>query len=100
MVLPDSIARWSLFNGKKVTSATIFFTASVFNLSGAINVLLFLTIRPRLLLFSPPDVCRDLKGTKLRQPATGSAGLADTSKYDLSPQSTGKELADDVGDEV
>ena len=95
MVLPVSIARWSLFNGKKVTSAATFFTASVFNLSGAINVLLFLTIRPELLLFSPPDECNDPEGT-----AAGSAVFADTPKYNLSPQLAEKELAEVVVDEV
>jgi len=55
MVLPLSIARWSLFNHKKVSSLATFFGVSVFNLSGAINVLLFLIVRPELLLFSPPE---------------------------------------------
>ncbi|KAN0138425.1 hypothetical protein V8E53_003888 [Lactarius tabidus] len=54
VVLPLTIARWSLFNHKKVSSAATFFGVSVFNLSGAINVILFLIVRPQLLLFSPP----------------------------------------------
>ncbi|KAH9048332.1 hypothetical protein EDB84DRAFT_263787 [Lactarius hengduanensis] len=55
MVLPLTIARWSLFNHKEVSSAATFFGVSMFNLSGAINVLLFLIVRPQLLLFSPPE---------------------------------------------
>ncbi|KAH9176402.1 hypothetical protein EDB89DRAFT_1903194 [Lactarius sanguifluus] len=55
MVLPLTIARWSLFDYKKVSSAATFFGVVMFNLSGTINVLLFLIVRPRLLLFSPPE---------------------------------------------
>ena len=57
MVLPHSITRWSLFNYKRVSSQATFFGVSVFNLSGAINVLLILIVRPasELLLFSPPE---------------------------------------------
>ncbi|KAH9083444.1 hypothetical protein EDB83DRAFT_2511764 [Lactarius deliciosus] len=55
MVLPLTVTRWSLFNHKKVSSAATFFGVSMFNLSGAINVLLFLIVRPQLLLFSPPE---------------------------------------------
>ncbi|KAI9453542.1 hypothetical protein BJY52DRAFT_1088953, partial [Lactarius psammicola] len=54
VVLPLSVVRWSLSSHKKVPSAATFFAVSMFNLSGAINVLLFLIVRPRLLLFSPP----------------------------------------------
>jgi len=42
-----------------VPLAAIFFGVSMFNLSGAINVLLFLIIRPRLLLFPRP---KELEG--------------------------------------
>jgi hypothetical protein len=59
MVLPLSIARWSLFNHKKVSSAVTFFAVTMFNLSGAINVLLFLIVRPQLLLFSLPEELRE-----------------------------------------
>jgi hypothetical protein len=54
-VLPISIARWSLNSHKNVASATIFFGETVYNLSGAINVLLFLIVRPQLLLFPRPE---------------------------------------------
>jgi len=102
MILPLSIARWLEFDGKSVPSAATFFGSSVFNLSGAINVLLFLTTRPQLLLFSPPDApdeSSEPEGTEL-QLATGSAVFADTPKYHHSPQPAGTELAEDVGDEV
>jgi hypothetical protein len=52
MVLPLSITRWLLFNHKKISSATTFFAVSMFNLSGAINVLVFLIVRPQLLFSS------------------------------------------------
>ncbi|KAF8274447.1 hypothetical protein EI94DRAFT_1713445 [Lactarius quietus] len=55
MVLPLSITRWSLFNDRKVSSAATFFGVALFNLSGALNVLLFLIVRPQLLLFSSPE---------------------------------------------
>ncbi|KAF8271052.1 hypothetical protein EI94DRAFT_1721231 [Lactarius quietus] len=99
-VLPVSIIRWSLFNHKNVTSAATFFGSFVFNLSGAINVLLFLTIRPQLLLFSPPDEFSEPERTELPQPATGSAVCTDTPRYHHSPQPTGIGLADDMGDKV
>ncbi|KAH9061347.1 hypothetical protein EDB87DRAFT_1560456 [Lactarius vividus] len=54
VVLPLSVVRWSL-SGHKVPSAAAFFAVSMFNLSGAINVILFLIVRPRLLLFPPPE---------------------------------------------
>ncbi|KAI0266783.1 hypothetical protein BC834DRAFT_113145 [Gloeopeniophorella convolvens] len=56
IVLPLSIARWLLFNHRDVPSAATFFANYIFNLSGAINVLLFITIRPQLLLFTPPEI--------------------------------------------
>jgi len=36
----------------------------MFNLSGAVNVLLFLTIRPQLLLFPPPEKAAEPKAQK------------------------------------
>jgi hypothetical protein len=55
MVLPLSISRWLQFRNKEVPSAATYFAAQLFNVSGAVNVLLFLTIRSSLLLFSPPE---------------------------------------------
>ena len=96
VVLPLTIARWSLFNHKKVSSAATFFGVSVFNLSGAINVILFLTVRPQLLLFLPPEEFSEPEEVvELGQPATGSAIFTDPAKYTQSPQATGVGLADD-----
>jgi hypothetical protein len=51
IVLPITIARWSHKNQNDVPSAAFFFGQSTLSLSGAINVLLLLTTRPKLLLF-------------------------------------------------
>ena len=56
VVLPLSVARWLLFTHHHVPSAATFFGVSTFNLSGAVNVLLFLIVRPKLLLFTCPEV--------------------------------------------
>ena len=55
VVIPLSVSRWLLFSHKSVPSAATFFGIIMFNLSGAINVLLFLIVRPHLLLFTPPE---------------------------------------------
>jgi hypothetical protein len=61
----------------------------VFNLSGAINVILFLIVRPRLLLFSPPEELSEPEEVaELGQPATGSTIFGDPAKYTHSPQAT------------
>ncbi|KAF8274449.1 hypothetical protein EI94DRAFT_1713454 [Lactarius quietus] len=99
MILPLSIARWLEFDGKSVPSAATFFGSSVFCLSGAINVLLFLTTRPQLLLFSPPDEFSEPEGTEL-QPATDFAVFPDTPNIHPSPQPAGIELPEDVGGRV
>ena len=96
IVLPLSIARWLQFNGKHVSSAATFFGVSVFNLSGAINVLLFLIVRPQLLLFSPPEDFIEPKTASLGQPTTGSALFTDTTAmYHPSPQPIETALVDD-----
>ncbi|KAF8502194.1 hypothetical protein F5888DRAFT_1918902 [Russula emetica] len=51
VVIPITTARWLLFSHHNVPPAATFFADSMFHLSGAINVLLFLIIRPKLLLF-------------------------------------------------
>ncbi|KAH8979953.1 hypothetical protein EDB92DRAFT_1954414 [Lactarius akahatsu] len=63
VVIPLSVSRWLLFNHKKVPSAATFFGIIMFHLSGAVNVLLFLIVRPRLLLFTPPEKLGKFKGT-------------------------------------
>jgi len=54
VVLPLTIARYLQFGRHNVPTAAIFFGVTMFNLSGVINVTLFLTVRPRLLLFPRP----------------------------------------------
>jgi hypothetical protein len=96
VVLPLTIARWSLFDHEKVSSAATFFSVSVFNLSGAINVILFLIVRPQLLLFTPPEELSEPEEVaELGQPATGSAIFTDSAKYTHSPQVTRTGLAGD-----
>jgi hypothetical protein len=57
VILPISTARWSLFNHKEVPTAVVFLAVSIANLEGAINVLLLLVVRPKLLLLTRP-ACR------------------------------------------
>ncbi|KAF8274486.1 hypothetical protein EI94DRAFT_1696019 [Lactarius quietus] len=97
MVLPLSITRWSEFKNEHehVPSAATFFGVSVFNLSGAINVLLFLIVRPQLLLFFPPEENSEPDVAGLGQRATGSALFANTPNDNHSPQPTGMGLVDD-----
>ncbi|KAH9025443.1 hypothetical protein EDB85DRAFT_2075039 [Lactarius pseudohatsudake] len=90
VVLPVSIARWLVFSNKKVPSAAAFFAVSMFNLSGAINVLIFLMVRPGLLLFPPPEEFSEPEGAEIKDPTTGSTIH--------SPQPTGMRLADDADD--
>ncbi|KAN0105262.1 hypothetical protein V8E52_011201 [Russula decolorans] len=56
VILPLTIARNVQFRLHNVPSAVTFSVVSFFNLSGAINVLLCLIVRPRLLLFPRPKV--------------------------------------------
>ncbi|KAN0131080.1 hypothetical protein V8E53_011081 [Lactarius tabidus] len=87
VVLPLSITRWSTssHNHKNVPSAAALFAGSMFNLSGAINVLLFLIVRPQLLLFTPPEEL-----SELTDPFTSSAILEETVKHNQSLQLTGR----------
>ncbi len=68
----------------------------MFNFSGAINVIIFLIVRPQLLLFSPPEEFSELEVVDLGHPTTGSAIFPDTAQYSHSPQLTGTRLADDA----
>jgi hypothetical protein len=97
VVLPLSIARWSLFNHKHVSSAVTFFAVTVFNLSGAINVLLFLIVRPQLLLFTPPESedFSEPEEADLGPSTTGSAIFTEAAKYTHSPQPIEMGLVDD-----
>jgi len=70
----------------------------MFNLSGAINVIIFLIVRPQLLLFSPPEEFSEPGVVDLDHPTTGPAIFPDTAIYNHSPQLTGMRLADDAED--
>ena len=91
IVLPVTTARWVQFN-HNVSSATLFFCDLLFNLSGAFNVLLFLIIRPGLLLFNDPE---GIRKTEVVDIGTNSAISNNTAKDDHNPQLTGAELVDD-----
>jgi hypothetical protein len=91
VVLPTTTVRWVQFrqvtSNHRIPSAAIFFCLFVFNLSGAINVLLFLTVRPELLLFNDPDI---------GQPTDTSSAISNNAAKDNhSAQPTGAELVDD-----
>ena len=73
VVLPISITRWSVISHKKVTSAAILFGETVYNLSGAINVLVFLIVRPQLLLFPHPEDISEPEASVLGRRTIGSA---------------------------
>ncbi|EIM82772.1 uncharacterized protein STEHIDRAFT_160399 [Stereum hirsutum FP-91666 SS1] len=65
VTLPLSVVRWIGFglesHGSKVPSAATFVAASLYGLSGFLNVLLILLTRPQLLLFGPP-ITRTARG--------------------------------------
>jgi hypothetical protein len=88
IILPLTIARWTQFSHHHVSSAATFFASSIFHLSGAANVLLFLVIRPELLLFPRPSQLQvDEQEIELAlQEDTGAAKLSDTAKFQHSPE--------------
>ena len=94
MVIPLSISRWLQFNHKSVPSAAVFFVEIMFNLSGAVNVLLFLIVRPQLLLFTPPEELVEPE-VELGNLSTDSAIRPDIVEYDHSPQTVEAVLMDD-----
>ncbi|KAI0058574.1 hypothetical protein BV25DRAFT_1840948 [Artomyces pyxidatus] len=73
LVLPLSIVRWITFRTGSAPSAATFVVIFLFSLSGACNVLLLLTTRPQLLLFTPP---RPPTGARLPSPVR-SRGMKD-----------------------
>ena len=95
VVIPLSVARWLLFSHKGVPSAATFFGIIMFNLSGAINALLFLIVRPHLLLFTPLEGLGEPK-VEDENSTTSSAILSDEVKCDHSPQPTWAGPMDDV----
>jgi len=94
VVLPLSVARWLMFSHHNVPSATLFFGLTMFNLSGAINVFLFLIIRPQLLLFAPPETPTEAE-TQMSHLNPGLVILPDPVQYEHSPMRMG--LVDDLG---
>jgi hypothetical protein len=92
MVIPLSISRWLQFNHKSVPSAAVFFGEIMFNLSGAANVLLFLIVRPHLLLFTPPEALVEPE-VELANPRTSSSLSSDVHTH--SPQLMEAELKND-----
>ncbi|KAF8502200.1 hypothetical protein F5888DRAFT_1177000 [Russula emetica] len=97
VVLPVTIARWLLFSHHNVPPAATFFADSMFHLSGAINVLLFLIIRPELLLFPRPDKIAELEielAPRLTPQGTGPAIFSDTEKFQRSPEPISAALED------
>ena len=97
VVLPTSITRWLEFSNKNVPSAATFFGVILFNLSGAINVLLFLIFKPELLLFSRPDQLTqpDHELVQVVSAGNDSGILMDAQNIQHSPESTTKVLAGD-----
>ncbi|KAI0276651.1 hypothetical protein BGY98DRAFT_1167349 [Russula aff. rugulosa BPL654] len=94
VILPLTIARNVQFNHHNVPSAATFFGVSIFYLSGAINVLLFLIIRPRLLLFPRPKQLDEREIQLAPQEDTGAANSSDTEKPQGSPDPTLAALGD------
>jgi hypothetical protein len=94
VILPLTIARNVQFNHHNVPSAATFFGVSIFYLSGAINVLLFLIIRPRLLLFPRPRQLDEREIQLAPQEDTGAANSSDTEKPQGSPDPTLAALGD------
>jgi hypothetical protein len=80
---------------KHVPSALFFFGLSMFNLSGAINVLLFLIIRPQLLLFSHPKKAAEPDAQESHS-NTSPAILLNTIQHEHAPRTTGMDPMDDL----
>jgi hypothetical protein len=91
VVLPLTVARWLLFSNHHVSSAATFFAISMFYLSGAINVLLFLIIRPGLLLFPRPTQLDEREVEDIELTPQGDAGprnFSNTPKFEQIPEPT------------
>ncbi|KAH9978624.1 hypothetical protein BGW80DRAFT_1165386 [Lactifluus volemus] len=93
VVLPLSVARWSQSPHRHVPSAASFFACMLWNLSGAINVTVFLLVRPQLLLFTPPEVL--LEPEIELAPATINSAI-ESYAFNHGPRS-GKPFEDDLG---
>jgi hypothetical protein len=68
----------------------------MFNLSGAINVLLFLIVRPRLLLFPRPEKLAEPDMELAPGPqGTSTAVFSEIAKFQHSPEPTSAALLDE-----
>ncbi|TDL15996.1 hypothetical protein BD410DRAFT_902282 [Rickenella mellea] len=58
VILPQSAVRWRQFTGHPVPFIALAVCATIFRLSGFMNVLLFMLTRPKLMIFrrNPPDI--------------------------------------------
>jgi hypothetical protein len=81
------------FGHHNVPPAVTFFVVSIFYLSGAINVVLFLITRPQLLLFPRPKEI-DGQEMELTQEYTGPAIFSDKETFQRSPEPTSAALGD------
>ena len=101
VILPTSITRWLQFSNKNVPSAATFFGVILFNLSGAINVLLFLVFKPELLLFSRPEQLTQpdhdfVQVVPVGNGPNGPGFFTDLPNIQPSPEPTTAVLADDL----
>ena len=71
------------------------FGQSMINLSGAVNVLLFLVIRPELLLFPPPEMHTELE-TEMPHLKASPAILPDTVQYERSAEMAGVGVVEEL----
>lgn len=76
-------------------SAAFFFGQTTLNLSGTINVLLFLIIRPTLLLFASPEKPSELEA-QISQSNTGLVTHPDTAQRERSLETRGLGPVDDT----
>jgi len=94
IVLPLSITRWLEFNNRSVPSAATFLGIVIFNLSGAINVVLFLIFKPELLLFARPDELRQ-PDIELVPAGNNSKVFTDMENFQHSPDPATTAVSDD-----
>jgi hypothetical protein len=81
------IPRWLRFSHHNVSSAAVSPGNTMFNLSGVIDVLLFLIVRPQLFLFPRPEKLAELDMELVRQ-GSGSPILSDIAKFQHNPELT------------
>ncbi|KAH9978832.1 hypothetical protein BGW80DRAFT_1249122 [Lactifluus volemus] len=75
IILPLTVTHWWAFDHHSVPSAVQFFNASMLNLSGAIEVALFLFSQTQLLLFAPPVFEPELPQSSAVDPANDTQEL-------------------------